>query len=205
MPAPVVETLPISPARLSRPNNFVTDSAVFLEALPAFRTQVNQLSSYINSQIPNKWNFGKVNGVRSFPEISQSLLTDIEYTGDGVDFTSSLDALYATLQEYSNSINLAGSWYDSVVNEVGQAPYDLNKTMISGVSTPMLRSQERVLFNTTAELFSATAVDNINSLYQSVWYTYNTSCGNEDNGSVTDLSILLTVDCGSVADTNIEY
>ena len=73
MTAPSVDTLPTSPSRLSRPNNFVSESVVFLEALPAFRTQVNQLATYINANIPNKWNFGKVRGNRSFPVKSQTL------------------------------------------------------------------------------------------------------------------------------------
>lgn len=205
MPAPIVETLPISPARLSRPNNFVTESAVFLEALPAFRTQVNQLASYINSKIPNKWNFGKVNGIRSFPDISQSTSTDIEYTGDGLGFTSSLDALYATLEDYSNRANLAGAWFDAVLAEVGEAPYDLDRTLISGVTSAMLRSQEREAFNSTATLFSETAVDNINSLYQSIWYTYNTSAGNRNFGSITDTTIITTINGGSITDTNLTY
>lgn len=205
MPTPIVETLPTSPARLSRPNNFVTESAVFLEALPVFRTQVNQVSSYINSKIPNKWNFGKLNGIRTFPDISQSTLTDIEYTGDGLDFTSSLDALYATLEDYSNRINLAGDWFDIVLAEVGEAPYDLDRTLISGVTSAMLRSQEREAFNSTATVFSETAVDNINSLYQSIWYTYNTSAGNRSFGSTTDTTIITTINGGSITDTNLTY
>lgn len=205
MPAPIVQTLPTSPARLSRPSNFVTESAVFLEALPSFRTQVNQLSFYINSIIPNKWNLGTVNGIRSFPNIFQTMLTDIEYTGDSIDFTSSLDTLYAMLSDYSNKVNTAGSWFDTVINEVGQAPYDLDRTLISGITSPMLRSQEREVFNASAELFSETSVDNINSLYQSIWYTYTTSCGNSDNGSITDTSIMLVTNLGSITDTEIEY
>lgn len=205
MSAPIVETLPIPPARLSRPNNFVTESVVFLEALPTFRTQVNQVSSYINSKIPNKWNFGKLNGLRTFPNISQSTLTDIEYTGDGLDFTSSLDALYATLEDYSKRINIAGDWFDIVLVEVGEAPYDLDRTLISGVTSPMLRSQERAAFNSTAALFSETTVDNINSLYQSIWYTYNTSVGNRSFGSITDTIIITTINGGSITDTNLTY
>ena len=205
MPAPIVETLPISPARLSRPNNFVTESAVFLEALPAFRTQVNQLASYINSKIPNKWNFGKVNGIRSFPDISQNTLTDIEYTGDGLAFTSSLDALYTTLEDYSNRVNLAGDWLDIVVAEVGEAPYDLDRSLVSGVTAPMSRTQERSAFNTSATNFSETAVDNINSLYQSIWHTYNTSAGNRNFGSITDTTIITNIIGGSITDTNLTY
>ena len=205
MPAPIVETLPISPARLSRPNNFVTESAVFLEALPTFRTQVNQLASYINSKIPNKWNFGKVNGIRSFPDISQSTLTDIEYTGDGLAFTSSLDALYTTLKDYSNRVKLAGDWLDIVVAEVGEAPYDLDRSLVSGVTAPMSRTQERSAFNTSATNFSETAVDNINSLYQSIWHTYNTSAGNRNFGSITDTTIISNINGGSITDTNLTY
>ena len=139
MTAPTVNTLPTSPSRLSRPNNFVTESSIFLEALPAFRTQVNQLATYINANIPNKWNFGRLNGVRSFPAISQTLLTDIEYDGDGIKFTGDLDVLYSTLETYINNINGASVWYDSVIAEVGLGAYDLDKPLVSGITYPMNR------------------------------------------------------------------
>ena len=205
MPSPTVEILPVSPARLSRPSNFATESALFLDALPVFRTQVNQLASYINSKIPNKWNFGKVNGIRSFPEISQSTLADIEYTGDGGAFTNSLDVLYTTLEDYSNRVNLAGAWFDSVVAEVGEAPYDLDRSLVSSVTTPMSRTQERSAFNTSSANFSETAVDNINSLYQSMRYTHTTSAGNRSFGSITDTTITTTINGGSITDTNLTY
>lgn len=205
MTAPTVITLPTAPSRLSRPSNFATESSLFLDALPAFRTQVNQLASYINSKIPNKWNFGKVNGIRSFPEISQSTLADIEYTGDGGAFANSLDALYATLEDYSNRANLAGDWFDIVVAEVGEAPYDLDRSLVSGVTVPMRRTQERSEFNTSATNFSETAVDNINSLYQSIWYTHITSAGNRSFGSITDTTIITHIIGGSIASTNLTY
>ncbi len=205
MPAPIVETLPISPARLSRPNNFVSESLVFLGDLPAFRTQVNQLATYINANIPNKWNFGKLNGVRNFPPISQTLLTDIEYTGDSLDFTSSLDVLYAILVDYSDNINLASEWFDNVINEVGEAPYDLDKPLVSGITAPMNREQDRAVFNSTADMFSETSVDNINSLYQAIWHTYQTSAGNRSFGSITDTAIITNIIGGSITDTNLTY
>lgn len=205
MPAPIVETLPISPARLSRPNNFVTESAVFLEALPAFRTQVNQLATYINANIPNKWNFGKLNGVRSFPVISQTLLADIEYNGDGIEFTGDLDVLYSTLETYSNSINGASDWYDDVVAEVGLGAYDLDKPLVSGITAPMNRGQDRTVFNSTADMFSTTSVDNINSLYQAIWHTFQTSAGNRSFGSITDTTIITNIIGGSITDTNLTY
>ena len=205
MTAPTVDTLPTSPSRLSRPNNFVSESVVFLEALPAFRTQVNQLATYINANTPNKWNFGKLNGVRNFPAISQTLLTDIEYNGDGIEFTGDLDALYSTLETYSNNINGASDWYDDVVAEVGLGAYDLDKPLVSGITAPMNRGQDRTVFNSTADMFSATSVDNINSLYQAIWYTYQTSAGNRSFGSITDTTITTYIIGGSITDTNLTY
>ena len=205
MSAPTVTALPTSPARLSRPNNFLTESAVFLEALPVFRSQVNQLASYINANIPNKWSFGKLNGIRNFPVISQTLLADIEYNGDGIEFTGDLDALYYTLETYSNSINGTSDWYDDVVAEVGLGAYDLDKPLVSGITAPMNRGQDRTVFNSTADMFSATSVDNINSLYQAMWHTHQTSVSNRSFGSITDTTIITTINGGSITDTNLTY
>ena len=205
MSAPTVTALPTSPARLSRPNNFVSESAVFLEALPAFRTQVNRLATYINANIPNKWNFGKVRGIRSFPVISQTLLADIEYNGDGIEFTGNLDALYSTLGTYSINLNGVGDWYDGVIAEVGLGTYDLDKPLVSGITAPMNRAQDRAVFNSTADMFSATSVDNINSLYQAIWHTYQTSAGDRSFGSITDTTIITNIIGGSITDTNLTY
>ena len=205
MTAPTVDTLPTSPSRSSRPNNFVSESVVFLEALPAFRTQVNQLATYINANIPNKWKFGKLDGVRNFPTISQTLLTDIEYNNNGIEFTGDLDALYSTLETYSNNINGASDWYDDVVAEVGLGAYDLDKPLVSGITAPMNRGQDRTVFNSTADMFSATSVDNINSLYQAIWHTYQTSASNRSFGSITDTTIITNISGGSITDTNLTY
>lgn len=205
MTAPNVNQLPTSPARLSRPSNFVTESTIFLEALPTFRTQVNQLNTYLNSNIINKYNFGTIGGVRDFPSISQTALYGIEYDGDSVTFTSELDTLYLTIQQHSTQLTSVGDWYDRIINECGTAPYDLDKPIISGTSTPMVRNQSREDFNTTAVTFHETCVDGINSLYQSMWYTYITSCSNEDFGSVTDTTVIYILDGGSVADTELTY
>ena len=206
MASPTIDNLPTSPSRLSRPNNFVSESVVFLEALPAFRTQVNQLATYINANIPNKWSFGKLNGIRSFPVISQTLLADIEYNNNnGIEFTGDLDALYSTLETYSNNINATSDWYDGVIAEVGLCAYDLDKPLVSGITAPMNRAQDRTVFNSTADMFSATSVDNINSLYQAIWHTYQTSAGNRSFGSITDTTIITNIIGGSITDTNLTY
>jgi len=205
MTAPLVSTLPTAPSRLSKPSNFVTESTVFLEALTTYRTQVNQLSTYINSQIPNKYNFGTLNGVRSFPVLSQMNAYDIEYTGDGTAFTSDLDVFYNTLNQYSAVLNPVSAWFDSVIEEVGVAPYDIEKPMISGVTIPMTRTQGREDFNERALSFGESCTNNINSLYQSIYYTYITSCSNKDFGFITDTTIIKTIDGGSISDTNLTY
>lgn len=205
MPAPIVPNLPVAPSRLSRPSNFVTESTIFLEALMSFRTNVNLLNTYINSQIPNKYNFGSIGGIRSFPNISQTSEYDIEYIGDSIDFTSDLDIFYSLLNQYSYGISDASTWFDSVLNEVGTASYDRDKPMISGISKPMGRSESRDDFNDTALLFGQTSIDNINSLYQSMYYTYTTSCSNKDFGLITDTTIIRNIDGGSITDTNLTY
>ena len=205
MTAPIVSTLPTAPSRLSKPASFITDSQLFLGKLPAFRTEVNLLATYINANIPNKWNFGKVNGVRGFPTLSQTLLTDVGYDGDGAKFVGDLDNLWLVLEAYSTAVNIAGVWYDSVVAEVGLGAYDLDKPMVSGTSAPMHRAQSVDDFNNSAEIFCDTAVDNINSFYQAVWYTYITSVGNRSFGSITDTTIITNIIGGSITDTNLTY
>jgi hypothetical protein len=205
MTAPTVSTLPTAPSRLSKPASFITDSQLFLGKLPAFRTGVNTLATYINSSIPNKWNFGKVNGVRDFPAISQTLLTNIGYDGDSTKFVGDLDDLWLVLEAYSTAVNSAGVWYDSVVAEVGLGSYDLDKPMVSSVSAPMHRAQSVEGFNNSAEIFCDTAVDHINSLYQAMWHTYQTSAGNRSFGSITDTAIITHIIGGSITDTNLTY
>ena len=73
MPAPLVTPLPASPERLNKPNSFITDSIIFLDALTPYRERVNEFSSYVNATIPNKWDMGKLTGVRDFPNIFQAL------------------------------------------------------------------------------------------------------------------------------------
>ena len=205
MAAPTVSTLPTAPSRLSKPASFITDSQLFLGKLPAFRTGVNTLATYINSSIPNKWNFGKVNGVRNFPAISQTLLTNIGYGGDSTKFAGDLDELWLVLEDYSTAVNSVGVWYDSVVAEVGLGSSDLDKPLVKGVSVPMHRAQSVKDFNNSAELFCDTAVDHINSLYQAIQYTYQTSAGDRSFGTIKDTTITTTINGGSITDTNLTY
>ena len=205
MTSPSVKELPKAGARLSRPNTFSTDAEVFLSKLSDFRVQVNQLSSYLNSTANNKYNYGKVNGVRDFPTVFQFDEQDIDISNGSLDFTSKLDVLYDAVYEYSKYLNAAGDWFDRVVTESGTIPYDPQRPIVSGVSQPMLKSEARNSFNTSSVLFNETVVDNINSLYQVMWYTHLVCRGNDTNGLITDQIITETLDAGSITDTVITY
>lgn len=205
MASPSVQELPKAGARLSRPNTFSTDAEIFLSKLLAFRVQVNLLSSYLNSTANNKYNYGKVRGVRDFPTLFQVDETEIDIGLGSLDFTSKLDVLYNNVYEYSKYLSAAGSWFDRVVTDNGTIPYDPQRPIVAGVSQPMLKSESRDSFNTSAVLFNETVLNNINSLYQTIWYTHLVCCGNDDNGLITDVTITETLDAGSITDTVITY
>lgn len=205
MTAPLVTALPIAPARLNRPDNFVNESVIFLDALPSFRTQVNELNTHINSVIINKWNYGSVAVSPSFPDISQ-------YTGDviptevaTVEYIASIDSFYENLSTYSSKLNAVGGWIDNLVAYVSTIPYDIDKPIISGISAPPTRDLARPLFNARAEDFTETGINNINSLYQSCWYNYNIVYVADDYGLVTDTNLTVREDYGLVTDTTITY
>lgn len=204
MTYPTVTTLPTAPSRISNPENFVTESALFLAALPNFREQTNTLSSYINSVIPNKYNFGSISSPSpTFPNIQQYTGSVITTGVASVEYISSIDIFYEDLQAYSSKLNDVGSWIDDVVSNQGVVSYDLDKPMVSGITYPHSRNQTREDFNSSAELFTETGIDNINSLYQGVWYI-DLICHQPDNfGSVTDTTIIESIVCGSILDTEI--
>lgn len=205
MASPSVQELPKAGARLSRPNTFSTDAEIFLSKLPTLRVQVNQLSSYLNSTVNNKYNYGNIRGVRDFPTLFQVDETEIDIRLGSLDFTSKLDVLYNNVYEYSKYLNKARVWFDRVVADNGTIPYDPQRPIVSGVSQPMLKSESRDSFNTSVALFNETVLNNINSLYQTLWYTHLVCCSNDDNGSITDVTITETLDAGSITDTVITY
>ena len=202
MPAPLVTALPIAPSRLSRATEFVRESSLFIAVLPAFRTQINDLSSYVNSIIINPNNYGKITDTNAFPSISQHT-DEVVTDGSVVDYVASVDDLYSTIQTYSTKANEIGTWVDNLVTQQGVVPYDLDKPMVSGITYPMSRSQAQEDFNTSATIFTETAIDNINSMYQSIWFNWIRSYSADNYGSITDTNITAKIDCGNVTDVNI--
>ena len=202
MPAPLVTPLPTSPSRLSRATEFVRESALFIAVLPTFRTQINNLSSYVNSIIINPNNYGKITDTNSFPSISQHT-DEVVTDGSVVDYVASVDDLYSALQTYSTKANEIGTWVDNLVTQQGVVPYDLDKPMVSGITYPMFRSQTQEDFNTSATTFTDTAIDNINSMYQSIWFNWVKSYSADNYGSITDTNLTVQIDCGNITDINI--
>ena len=202
MPAPLVTPLPTSPSRLSRATEFVRESALFIAVLPTFRTQINNLSSYVNSIIINPNNYGKITDTNAFPSISQHT-DEVVTDGSVVDYVASVDDLYSAIQTYSTKANEIGTWVDNLVTQQGAVPYDLDKPMVSGITYPMSRSQTQEDFNTSATTFTDTAIDNINSMYQSIWFNWIRSYSADNYGSVTDTNITAEIDCGNITDINI--
>ena len=204
MTHPTVTALPTAPSRISNPENFVTESALFLAALPKFREQTNTLSSYINSVIPNKYNFGSISTPSpTFPNIQQYTGSVVTTGVASVEYISSIDVFYEDLQIYSSNLNNVGIWVDTVVANQGVVSYYLDKPMVSGITYPHSRNQTREDFNNSAELFTETGINNINSLYQSVWYIDLICHQPDDFGSITDTNITENIRCGSILDTEI--
>ena len=205
MSAPLVTSLPVSPARLARPDDFVNESVIFLDALPAFRTQVNELSSYINSVILNKWDYGSVAVQPTFPNISQYQGDVVPTETATVDYIASIDSLYQQVSAYSSNLNDVGSYVDMLSNYIGVMLYDLDKPIISGITSPHTRAMPRETFNYRAELFTESFIDNVDSLYQSMWYNYVICFVGDDYGLVTDATLTFTDDYGLVTATEITY
>lgn len=205
MTAPLVSHLPSSPARLSKPDEFVNESVVFLDALPAFRTQVNELSSYINSIILNKWDYGNVSKQPTFPDISQYEGEVVPTEVATVEYIASIDSVYQATTNYSAKLNDVGAYVDMLSSYIGTALYDVDKPMVSGITSPHTRVMQRDVFNYRAGLFTESLIDNINSLYQSMWYNYVITFVGDDYGSITDNNITQSDDYSLVTVTTIIY
>ena len=119
-------------------------------------------------------------------------------------YVAFIDALYQNATNCSAKLNDVGTYVDMLSNYVGVMPYDVNKPMVSGITSPHTRVLSRDQFNYRAELFTESLIDNINSMYQSMWYNYITVFVGDDCGLITD-NITQELDCGLVIDTNITY
>ena len=185
MTSPTVTPLTTYPQRLNNPSDFNVSATIFLDSLPTFRTQVNAVSAYIDSIVLNKDDLGTLTGLRAMPSISANTLSAPSYIGSTVTFTDSVDTLYSEMYKYSNNINNAVTWLDTLLAEVGVVSSDANKPTISKIAAPMTRKQAANDFNTSANNFTLSYLNNVNSLYASILYNFNVCCSNNDYGLIT--------------------
>ena len=150
---------------------------------------MNALSSYINSIILNKWDYGSISKQPTFPNISQYQGDVVPIQTATVEYVTSIDSVYQETTNYSAKLNAVGAYVDMLSNYIGTALYDVDKPMISGITSPHTRVMSRDVFNYRAELFTESLIDNINSLYQSMWYNYVITFVGDDYGLITDNNI----------------
>ena len=195
-----ITPLPPAPSRTSDPSNFVNKSALFLSALPSFQTETNLFIEDVNLIKWNKFNFGllssPVTNVPSFPTFNGTA------TGTGVAYVSSIDTLYAALQNRSILVNSVATWLDDFTEYQGEASTDTSKPSVSTLSVPHNRSQSQAEFNASAIAFTTSSNNFINSLNTLIQYNADFWL-DDDYGLVTDSTISLTNDCGLVTDSTI--
>lgn len=200
MAYPKVVTLPKAPSKLSDQVNFVNRSVLFLQALPAFRTQFNALLTYINNQRINKYNCGTI--VETNP-ISPVLIPIITPVGSGVPYVSGIDTVYTTLKSTEEQSDVIGKYIDGLVSRYGEVSSDSSQPNISLLTAPQDRTQSISVFNATAISFTASAKAVIEGLGTRFNYIELTCFADIDNGLITDNTISETIDAGSITDNTI--
>ena len=200
MAYPKVVTLPTAPSKISDQVNFVNRSALFLQALPAFRTQFNDLLTYINDQRINKYNCGTLDETN--PE-SPALIPIITPIGSGVTYVSGIDLVYATLKSTEDQSDVIGEYIDDLVSRYGVVSSDSSQPNISALTAPQDKTQSRAVFNATAISFTASAKAAIEGLGTRFNYINSTCFAAIDNGLITDATISETIDVGSITDNTI--
>lgn len=200
MAYPKVVTLPNAPSKLSDQVNFVNRSTVFLQALPAFRTEFNALLTYINDQRINKYHCGTI--VETNP-VSPVLIPIITPVGSGVPYVSGIDLVYTTLKSTEEQSDVIGEYIDDLVSRYGVVSSDSSQPNISLLTAPQDKTQSISVFNATAISFTASAKAVIEGLGTRFNYINSTCFANINNGLIADATISETIDLGSITDNTI--
>lgn len=203
MPYPMLTPLPNAPARVTDPNNFVSESAVFLNSLPLYRTQSNTLVSYINNITYNYNNLGTIVGVNPTKPIIPDV-SGIVIGGTGVQYVSSIDVSLFTLQGGSAIANSIGAYVDAVNAAQGAAPsIDGNLPDISSLTEAPTRAMVRNTFNSVSSAFITSNLQQSISAKMYLDYVELKNFGNDDFGLITDNNITEVFNCGDITDTTI--
>ena len=200
MAYPKVVTLPTAPSKISDQVNFVNRSALFLQALPAFRTQFNALLTYINNQRINTYNCGTLDETNPESPILVPIITPVS---SGVPYVSGIDLVYTTLKSTEEQSDVIGEYIDDLVSRYGAVSSDISQPNISLLTAPQDKTQSISVFNATAISFTASAKAVIEGLGTRFNYINSTCFAAIDNGLITDATISETIDVGSITDNTI--
>lgn len=201
MSAPRLNTLPTAPAKIGNPDQFLNQSALFLQALPTYQTGINQLSTYLNTLKPNKFCAGTLTGTTP----TQPVFDDIpDVVGVGSTFVDAVDTVYKHVHALSGKTTALGDFADYIATELGVVNTDTTRPSLTNVTAAPAKNQAVTVFNTTATNFTnshRTLVTNLNAYCT---YLNNLSLQDIDFGTISDTTISETVDAGSVTDTTYE-
>ena len=200
MAYPKVVTLPTAPSKISDQVNFVNRSALFLQALPAFRNQFNALLTYINHQRINKYNCGTLDETNPESPVLTPIITPVS---SGVPYVSGIDLVYTTLKSTEEQSDVIGEYIDDLVSRYGAVSSDISQPNISLLTAPQDKTQSISVFNATAISFTASAKAAIEGLGTRFNYINSTCFATIDNGLITDATISETIDAGSITDNTI--
>ena len=200
MPYAPVTVLPPAPSKVSNPVNFVNQAALFLQALPTFRTQHNTLLTYINTKYPNKWNCGLIGEVNPTLPVNPTFTNP---TGTGVVYVSAVDTFYAALTSSSSVSNDVGAYADAMIAQQGSSSSDANRTTVPALSAAPARTQALAAFNTTADAFTNSVITSGTSLNANLSAIHSHCFNNDDYGLITDATITETIDANTITDATI--
>ena len=196
----IVNKLPTPPSRMGRASEFVRESTIFLALLPKFREEVNALAAHVNSINVNIYNFGEMSEAIHFPSIEEYLGEPFAEWEDVEDFVSQIDLFCEAVYNYSVRANVPLSLIEDLITKRGQLPSDIKEPLVSGVSYPPSKNDQRQDFNARTEDFAETFVDHINSIKKAVWDMWWSCYKPEDFGGLNE-DITEILDCGLITDT----
>lgn len=151
MPHPLVTPLPESPSRSGDPDNFLTEADFYLGAQINYRTQSNNLATYLNGISINMWNWGGL--FDSNPTyIPVTLVGAVPVAGEsGKVFTLKMDNLLNDKELFSYDQNTAADFIDGLQALVGTMPSsDGLRPTITQISATPARSDTILVFEDKA-------------------------------------------------------
>lgn len=198
-----ITPLPPAMSRLTKPETFLSEMPVFVDALVGFVNQVNTNNLEVSLLKPNRWNMGTIEDEPSFPSFTPYTDDPDSLVKPSIEYVSSLDTVYQYMESYSNSVGSYMSWFDTLTINRGSVDVWSSSFNILDLSEPMTRVMGITEFNTKSSGLVTSLRDHTNSLKQVQMSAESLFNGTEDLGTLTG-TVTETIDCGLITDTTIE-